>query len=198
MNNSSDLRKNYLEQLIANLKTEIETISKQILQTLNDVDKKRLQRQLDDKFDEMQKAESELNLINRQSLELELDNIPFSNRDAAINEITAINSPPYRLVTAPEGYGKTEFLKQILGRFQELQWCCAYASISGYETIENLENRLANSLQLTLPEGHDLSWGERLGSLLHRNWAKWQSQGKKRYCAANRSRWQCPTKATFK
>ena len=179
MKSSVDLRKNHLEQLIANLKTESETISKQILQTLNDVDKKRLQRQLDDKFDEMEKAESELNLLNRQSLELELDNIPFTNRDAAINEITAINSPPYRLVTAPEGYGKTEFLKQIMGRFQELQWGCAYASISGYETIENLEKRLANSLQLTLPEGHDLSWGERLGSLLHRNWAKWQSQGKK-------------------
>ncbi|MBE8965556.1 hypothetical protein IQ277_04645 [Nostocales cyanobacterium LEGE 12452] len=180
MTSSVDLRKNYLEQLIANLKSEVESLSKQIARTSNDVDKNKLQRQVNDKFDEMYKIESELNQLNQQSLvQVESDNIPFTNRDAAINEITAINSPPYRLVTAPEGYGKTEFLKQILGQFQELQWCCAYAPISGYETIENLENRLANSLQLTLPEGHDLNWGERLGSLLHRNWAKWQSQGKK-------------------
>ncbi|MHC5614880.1 MAG: hypothetical protein ACYTXA_28855 [Nostoc sp.] len=180
MKKSSDLRNDYLEQLIANLKTEIESISKQISRTLNDVDKNKLQRQLDDKFNEIEKAESELNQLNQQSVELEPDKIPFTNRDAAINEITATNSPPYRLVTAPEGYGKTELLKQILGRFQELQWCCTYASISSYETIEDLEKRLANSLQLPLPEGHQLSWGERLGLLLHRNWAtKWQSQGKK-------------------
>ncbi|MEH2157510.1 hypothetical protein [Nostoc sp.] len=179
MNNSSNLRNNHLEQLIAHLKAEIESISKQIVRTLNDVDKNILQRQLDDKFDEIEKAESELNLLNRQSVELEPDKIPFTNRDAAINEITTINSPPYRLVTAPEGYGKTEFLKQVQGRFQELQWCCAYASMSSYESIEDLEKRLASSLNLTIPEGHELSWGERLGSLLHRNWAKWQSQGQK-------------------
>ncbi|MEH2287553.1 hypothetical protein [Nostoc sp.] len=179
MKSSLDLQKNYLEQLIADLKTEIQSLSNQIGWTLNDVDKSKLQRQLKEKFDEVGKFESELSKINQQSLELEPDKIPFTNRDAAINEITATNSPPYRLVTAPEGYGKTEFLKQIMGRFQKLQWSCAYASISGYENIEDLEKRLANSLQLTLPEGHDLSWGERLGSLLHRNWAKWQSQGKK-------------------
>ncbi|MEH2234335.1 MAG: hypothetical protein V7K71_32725 [Nostoc sp.] len=156
MTSSVDLRKNYLEQLIANLKSEVESLSKQMARTSNDVDKNKLQRQVDDKFDEMYRIESELNQLNQQSLaQVESDNIPFTNRDAAINEITAINSPPYRLVTAPEGYGKTEFLKQIQGRFQELQWCCAYAPISGYETIENLEKRLANSLQLTLPEGHD-------------------------------------------
>ncbi|MCF2146345.1 ATP-binding protein [Desmonostoc muscorum LEGE 12446] len=179
MNNSSDLRKNYIERVIANLKTDIETISKQILRTLDDVEKNKLQRQIDDKFDEMAKAESELNELNRESIELESDKIPFTNRDDAISEITAINSPPYRLVTAPEGYGKTEFLKQIMGRFQELQWCCAYASMSSYESIEDLEKRLANSLQLPLPEGYELNSGDRLGLLLHRNWAKCQSQGKK-------------------
>ena len=168
MKKSSDLRNDYLEQLIDNLKTEIESISKQISRTLNDVDKNKLQRQLDDKFDEIEKAELELSQLNQESLELEPDKIPFTNRDAAINEITATNSPPYRLVTAPEGYGKTEFLKQILRRFQELQWCCTYASISSYESIEDLEKRLANSLQLPLPEGHQLNWGERLGLLLHR------------------------------
>ncbi|BAY79600.1 hypothetical protein NIES25_60850 (plasmid) [Nostoc linckia NIES-25] len=179
MNNSSELRKNYLEQLIAYLKTDIETIGRQISRTLDDVDKNKLQRQIDDKFDEMAKAESELNELNRESLEREPDKIPFTNRDDAISEITAINSPPYRLVTAPKGYGKTEFLKQIMGRFQELQWCCAYASMSSDESSEDLENRLASSLQLSLPEGYELSLGEGLGLLLHRNWAKWQSQGKK-------------------
>ncbi|MEH1920096.1 hypothetical protein [Nostoc sp.] len=179
MNNPSDSRKNYLEQSIAYLKTDIESISKQIVRTLSDVDKNRLQRQLDDKFDEIEKFELELIQLTQQSVEPEPEKIPFTNRDAAINEITATNSPPYRLVTAPEGYGKTEFLKQIQGRFQELQWCCAYASISSYESIEDLEKRLASSLNLTMPEGHKLSWGERLGSLLHRNWARWQAQDKK-------------------
>ncbi|MEH1766376.1 hypothetical protein [Nostoc sp.] len=179
MNNPSDSRKNYLEQSIAYLKTDIESISRQIVRTLSDVDKNRLERQLDDKFNEIQKFELELIQLTQQSVEPEPEKIPFTNRDAAINEITAINSPPYRLVTAPEGYGKTEFLKQIQGRFQELQWCCAYASISSYESIEDLEKRLASSLNLTIPEGHKLSWGERLGSLLHRNWARWQAQDKK-------------------
>ncbi|MFN6564686.1 MAG: hypothetical protein RMY28_033495 [Nostoc sp. ChiSLP01] len=179
MNNSSELRKNYLEQLIAHLKTDIETISRQISRTLDDVDKNKLQRQIDAKFDEMAKAESDLNELNRESLEHEPDRIPFTNRDDAISEITAINSPPYRLVTAPKGYGKTEFLKQIMGRFQELQWCCAYASMSSDESSEDLEKRLASSLQLPLPEGYELSLGEGLGLLLHRNWARWQSQGKK-------------------
>ncbi|MEH2244470.1 hypothetical protein [Nostoc sp.] len=179
MTNSSDLRKNYLEQLIARLKTEIESITNQIGWTLNDVDKNKLQRQLNDKFDEIEKAESKLSQLNQQSVELDPDKIPFTNRDAAINEITATNSPPYRLVTAPEGYGKTEFLKQVMVRFQELQWCCAYASMSSYETIEDLEKRLASSLNLRIPEGHELSWGEGLALLLHRNWARWQFQGKK-------------------
>lgn len=180
MTNSSDLRINYQQQLINNLKTEIESISNQIGWTLNDVDKNKLQRQLDDKFDALEKAESKLNQLNRQFLEqVDPDKIPFTNRDAAIIEITAINSPPYRLLTAPEGYGKTEFLKHVLRQFQKLQWCCAYASMSSYESIEDLEKRLASSLQIMLPEGHELSWGERLGLLLHRNWAKWQSQDKK-------------------
>ncbi|WP_392533370.1 hypothetical protein [Nostoc sp. C117] len=180
MNNSSDSRKNYLEQLIANLKTEVESLSKQIGWTINDVDQNKLRRQVDEKFNEMIKAESELNQLNQESLEFEPDKIPFTNRDAAIQEITATNSPPYRLVTAPEGYGKTEFLKQVMVRFQELQWCCAYASMSSYESIEDLEQRFATSLNLKIPEGHELIWGERLGLLLHRNWAtRWQSQGKK-------------------
>ncbi|MEH2335373.1 hypothetical protein [Nostoc sp.] len=51
--------------------------------------------------------------------------------------------------------------------------------MSSFESIEDLEKRLASSLQITLPEGHELSWGERLGLLLHRNWARWQSQDKK-------------------
>ncbi|MEH2113403.1 hypothetical protein [Nostoc sp.] len=179
MNNPSDSRKNYLEQSIAYLKIDIESISKQIVRTLSDVDKNILQRQINDKFDEIEKFELELSQLTQESVEPELEKIPFTNRDAAINEITATNSPPYRLVTAPEGYGKTEFLKQIQGRFQELQWCCAYASISSYESIEDLEKRLASSLKLTIPEGHKLSWEERLGSLLHRNWARWQAQDKK-------------------
>ncbi|MEH1957405.1 tetratricopeptide repeat protein [Nostoc sp.] len=71
MKNSSNLRKNYLEQLIAYLKTEIESISRQINFTLNEVDKNKLQRQLDDKFDEIEKADSELSQLNQKSLELE-------------------------------------------------------------------------------------------------------------------------------
>ena len=50
MNNSSNFRKDYLEQLIARLKVEIESISNQIGWTLNDVDKYKLQRQLDNKI----------------------------------------------------------------------------------------------------------------------------------------------------
>ncbi|MDF5707696.1 MAG: hypothetical protein PUP90_08440 [Nostoc sp. S4] len=179
MTNSSDLQKKSLEKLISDLNSQIESISNQIGWTLNDVDKNKLQRQLNNKLEEIKKYESELNQLNRESLEqIDSDEIPFTNRDAAISEITTINSPPYRLVTAPEGYGKTEFLKHIHKRFQELQWCCIYAPMSNYENIEDLEKRLASSLQLTLPEAQ-LNWGERLGFLLRRNWPKWQSQGKK-------------------
>ncbi|MEH2309217.1 hypothetical protein [Nostoc sp.] len=180
MKNSSDFRKKYLEQLIARLKSDIESISDQIGWTVNDVDKNKLQRQLDNKFEEIKKADSELNQLNQESLEqVDPDKIPFTNRDAAITEITANNSPTYRLITAPKGYGKTAFLKQIQKRFQELQWCCAYASMSGDQNIEDLEKELAISLNLQIEEGNELPWGERLGLLLHRNWARWQSQGQK-------------------
>ncbi|MBE8986393.1 hypothetical protein [Nostoc sp. LEGE 12450] len=180
MKNSSDFRKKYLEQLIARLKSDIESISDQIGWTVNDVDKNKLQRQLDNKFEEIKKADSELNQLNQETLEqVDPDKIPFTNRDAAITEITANNSPTYRLITAPKGYGKTAFLKQIQKRFQELQWCCAYASMSGDQNIEDLEKELAISLNLQIEEGNELPWGERLGLLLHRNWAKWQSQGQK-------------------
>jgi len=117
MRNPSDLRKNYLEQSIARLKTEIESISEQIGWTLNDVDKNKLQRQIDRKFDQLEETESELSQLNQESLEqIDFDEVPFTNRDAAISEITATNSPTYRLITAPKGYGKTEFLKQIQKR----------------------------------------------------------------------------------
>ncbi|MBD2439338.1 hypothetical protein [Nostoc sp. FACHB-110] len=180
MTNSSDLRRHHLEQIIKNLTSEIETLSKQILTTLDAVEKNKLQRQLSDKFDEIQQAESALNQLSQESLEPgEIDKIPFTNRDAAITEITAINSPPYRLVTAPEGYGKTEFLKQIHKRFQELQWCCAYASISCYENIQDLEERLINCFQIAPQLGNQSNVSERLELVLRRNWFKWQSQGKK-------------------
>ena len=186
MTNSSDSQKNYLEQLITRLETEIESIRKQIGWTLSDGDKNKLQRQIEHKFEEIQEAESRLNQLNQltqlnqESLEpVDCDKIPFTNRDAAISEITATNSPNYRLITAPKGYGKTEFLKHIQKRFQELQWCCAYASMSGDKNIEYLENKLASSLNLPTQEAHELPSGERLGLLLHRNWPKWQSQGKK-------------------
>ncbi|MEH1819335.1 MAG: hypothetical protein V7L31_09700 [Nostoc sp.] len=180
MNNSSDLKKRHLEQLIATLKTEIESLNDQILWTNNSVQKSQLKRQYEHKIDEMQQAESELNQLSRESLEqIDPDKIPFTNRDAPINDITGINYPTYCLVTAPEGYGKTEFLKQVMGRFKELQWCCAYASMSNYESIEHLEKQLAISLQLPLPQGDELNCGDRLGLLLSRNWAEWQSQEKK-------------------
>ncbi|MEH2137055.1 hypothetical protein [Nostoc sp.] len=180
MKNSSELRKNYLEQLIARLSAEIESINDQIGWTQSNVDKGQLQRQIDTKFKEIEKAESELSQLNQPSIEqLEHDKIPFTNRDAAIIEITGNNFPSYCLITAPIGYGKTEFLKQIKKRFQELQWCCAYASMSGDQSIEDLENKLASSLNLQIQEGHEFPSGERLGLLLHRNWAKWQSQGQK-------------------
>ncbi|AUT00701.1 hypothetical protein CLI64_09985 [Nostoc sp. CENA543] len=179
MTNSADLRKKHLQQLIAHLTTEIEIISQQRLQTLDDVAKNKLQRQLDDKFQELETAESELKQLYTESEEeVDLDKIPFTNRDAAIREITALNSPPYRLVIAPEGYGKTEFLKQIQKRFQELQWCCAYAAISSYDSITELEKRLAIALQLTSPAGHELNSGERLDLLLRKAWSKWQLQDK--------------------
>ncbi|QLE48292.1 hypothetical protein FD724_09250 [Nostoc sp. C057] len=180
MKNSLYLRKKSLEQLIASLSTDIESLSNQIGWTLNNVQKGQLERQLEDKFKEIEKAESELNKLNQESLEqVDPNKIPFTNRDAAISDITANNSPTYRLITAPKGYGKTAFLKQIQKRFQELQWCCAYASMSGDQNIEDLEKELAISLNLKMEEGNELPWGERLGLLLHRNWAGWQSQGQK-------------------
>ncbi|MEH2199781.1 hypothetical protein [Nostoc sp.] len=180
MKNSSDLRNNYLEQLITRLTTDIESLSNQIGWTLNNVQKDQLERQLKDKFKEIEKAYSELSQLNQESLDqVYPDKIPFTNRDAAISEITGNSSPPYRLVTAPEGYGKTEFLKQVMGRFQESQWCCAYASMSSHESIENLEKRLASSLKLTFPQCHKLNFGENLDLLLHDIWTQWQSPDKK-------------------
>jgi|GEM_PF-6440457 hypothetical protein len=124
--------------------------------------------------------------INKQTAKIqeypkqpENDMFQFKNRDILVQELTSQKCPPYRLITAPEGYGKTELLMHVMKCLQKLQWRCAYASISEHENIEDLEKNLAISFGFSMKEGQKLSFGESLGTLLHSNWNTWQSPPQK-------------------
>lgn len=69
--------------------------------------------------------------------------VRFVNRKDELDSILSEGAAPYHLVSAPAGYGKSEFLKELLRRFKEKNWLAAYISISEYEDLEQVAEAFA-------------------------------------------------------
>jgi hypothetical protein len=100
------------------------------------------------------------------------DHIPFTNREDEIARIMSSFSPPYYLLDAPAGYGKTALLKEVARRFKERRdWRCAYLIIQEDMTLADISSALARKLHITAINP-DLPWGYQLGGALRNQWEK--------------------------
>jgi len=78
--------------------------------------------------------------------------IPFTNREDDLDMILASNAPPYYLLDAPAGYGKTELLRELKDRFRGKEkgnWLCAYVRAGKDSTLLDIARGLAQELELT-------------------------------------------------
>jgi hypothetical protein len=96
--------------------------------------------------------------------------IPFTNREDEIRSLLDSHAPPYSLVDAPAGYGKTELLKRLKSRFEERGWLCAYAAVKEHSTLIEVVTSLADDLDVTSFVNRALSPVQCLGSALVRCW----------------------------
>jgi len=83
--------------------------------------------------------------------------IPFKNREDEIVTILSSYAPPYYLLDAPAGYGKTRLLGELENRFREQGWLCAYVSTRENRTLPEITYSLAQRLRVELPSTLDMS-----------------------------------------
>jgi hypothetical protein len=94
--------------------------------------------------------------------------VPFTNREDDIDRILFPFAPPYFLLDAPAGYGKTELLKELERHFQHQEWVCTYVSTGKCETLQDLTRELAQGLDVSLtlvPDARRLG-GKLAGALM--------------------------------
>ncbi len=81
--------------------------------------------------------------------------IPFTNREDELKQILSSFAPPYHLIDAPAGYGKTALLKELERRFKERKWMCAYVSAQEHRSVPAIAQALATELDISLDLGAD-------------------------------------------
>lgn len=60
--------------------------------------------------------------------------IEFVNRVKEIQSLTGIYCPPYLLLNAPMGYGKTRLIRQLKSKLQKGNWLCIHLELSREKT----------------------------------------------------------------
>ncbi|HNT75765.1 MAG TPA: hypothetical protein PKH77_12190 [Anaerolineae bacterium] len=95
---------------------------------------------------------------------------PFTNREEEIRQLSSPYAPPYALVDAPAGYGKTELLKRLASEFKARNWLCAYVKVAKFNELSELVHTLADILSVTRYMDTQLPVAQRLGSALNRYW----------------------------
>jgi hypothetical protein len=73
--------------------------------------------------------------------------IPFTNRLDDFKFFLASQCPPYVLLNAPPGYGKTELLKELKSSFGD-KWECAYVLIKNDNSLDDVVYAIADELGL--------------------------------------------------
>lgn len=79
--------------------------------------------------------------------------LPFINREDELKQILYTLAPPYYVVDAPAGYGKTALLRELQSRFKEREWLGAYVSVQEHRNLPAIEQALATELGITLSQG---------------------------------------------
>ncbi|MGB0384094.1 MAG: hypothetical protein ACPGWR_04640 [Ardenticatenaceae bacterium] len=93
--------------------------------------------------------------------------LPFVNRQEELNRILSPLAPPYHLIDAPAGYGKTALLKELEDQFEKLNWLCAYVSVQKDRTLPRITHTLAAELQVSFTQDDDTrSLGQNLAEAL--------------------------------
>lgn len=114
-----------------------------------------------------------VSLLEPVIYETETIRLEFVNRLDEIGQITSSYAPPYYLVDAPAGYGKTELLRALKRRFDELEWWCASVEIDEDTSISTLATKLAHQLDVDLKQTDPLlPLGRRLGGAIKHKWSQ--------------------------
>ena len=71
---------------------------------------------------------------------------PFVNRQNELSEILDNSAPPYYLIAAPSGYGKTRFVKALKEKFEKQDYICGYVSFKEAKTYLDVLQALAKDL----------------------------------------------------
>ncbi|MDY6876879.1 MAG: hypothetical protein SWK90_11855 [Chloroflexota bacterium] len=140
-----------------------------------------LQTELDDQRKKVTTLEAEIKSLEKtsgqESVEEQLQppHIPFQNREDEIRDILSFFAPPYILLDAPAGYGKSVLLERLAERFteqeQEQEWKVAHVRLEEDDSLHQLVAMLAQRLGLKYsPKGADAyRWGADLAGALKRN-----------------------------
>jgi hypothetical protein len=101
----------------------------------------------------------------------QLDPIPFQNREDESKQILSSFAPPYFLLDAPAGYGKSVLLQRLAERFYEDSWLFAHVRLGEDSNLDHLVAMLAQQLEVDFsPKGSNVRrWGADLAGAIKRS-----------------------------
>lgn len=107
--------------------------------------------------------------------------IEFVDRVNEIAFITNIYCPPYLLISAPAGYGKSRLLENAKERFQQQDWLCLYLKLSRDKqySVQELAHLLLQEIGVQGSRHFDLSTPENAGDAVSWNILNTQKHGQK-------------------
>lgn len=105
--------------------------------------------------------------------DLAVEPIPFTNRQDDLDYFLARQCPPYVLLDAPPGYGKTELLKRLKMFFSD-KWVCVHVIVKENNSLEDVAYAIADELNLRdqLKQGSLLPLNLRLASAIKGRWSE--------------------------
>lgn len=90
------------------------------------------------------------NKKNRERISPPYETLPFVNREEEMRDILSDYAPPYFLIDAPPGYGKTVLLKELRKNFEKKGWLCSYSPINDSDAFFDFINRLSEHFKLSI------------------------------------------------
>lgn len=105
------------------------------------------------------------------SLELPIQKMEIVNRTQEIQTLTHIYSPPYVLLLAPQGYGKTRLLETIKILVEKHNWLCIYAQLEQEKAplLEDIANAVLKQLGNSNVRESDIEkLGYEVGNIIRR------------------------------
>ncbi len=136
-----------------------------------------VQVQLDEQRARVMQLEAELAKTASAPEESDADSFPFTNRQEEIKLILDVYAPAYYLLDAPTGYGKTNLLHEIEGRFQQQGWSCVYVAVDEHHDLNTVIDHLAAKLGIKLTKPDSMPPGLQLAGALKNQLERNPKQG---------------------